>query len=226
MSDVSQLITFQRDYIAGIDIGQVQDATAVAIIERVRPAARPGLHHGLVEQAKDEARRIATKLELRHLERIPLGTPYPEQVQRLRELLQHPRIAGVQTYLDATGVGLGPFQMLKREGVRDLHAIKITGSTGPAKRVPGGWNVGKAELVNAVQIEMQTGRLGTSLEIPGVPELVHELREFRSRQSASGNVTFNAREGTHDDLVLAVSYAVFGALRPIPVTTIDVRFPA
>lgn len=220
------LVEFERNFFAGIDIGQVQDNTTVAIVERIRARARADLHHALVEQAREEAAAQPAKLQLRHLERLQLGTPYPEQVEILRELLHRPQIRGVQTYLDATGVGLGPYQMLRKVGVRDLHAIKITGSVGAAKEVPGGWNVGKAELVNAVQIEMQTGRLGTSMKIPHVGQLVHELRNFRARQSPSGSLSFNAREGQHDDLVLAVAYAVFGALRPSPVTHLDVRFAA
>jgi len=218
------LVEFERAFFAGVDIGQVQDNTTVAIVERIRPRPATGLHHGLLPVAKEEAAAMPTKLQLRHLERLPLGMAYPDQVETLGELLTRPQIRDVQTFLDATGVGLGPYQMLQRAGLRGMHGIKITGSTGAAKRVPGGWHVGKAELVNAVQIEMQTGRLGTSMKIPHVGQLVHELREFRARQTVSGNLTFNAREGQHDDLVLAVAYAVFGALRPTPVTHLDVEF--
>ena len=63
-------------------------------------------------------------------------------------------------------------------------------------------------------------------DVPNVRELVHEMKEFRARQSVNGNLSFNAREGQHDDLVLALCYAVFGALRPRPVTDLDVRFAA
>ena len=73
---------------------------------------------------------------------------------------------------------------------------------------------------------MQTGRLRIGRSVPESHSLVRELKEFRSRQSASGNLSFNAREGQHDDLVLATAYAVFGALRPRPVTSLDVRFAA
>src|SRR3990167_2576920 len=111
------LVDFERAFFAGVDIGQVQDNTTVGIVERIRPIVRAGIHHGLVQEAREEAKATPTKLQLRHLERIPLGTPYPEQVELLRDLLQRPQIRGVQTYLDATGVGLGPFQMLKRAGV-------------------------------------------------------------------------------------------------------------
>jgi hypothetical protein len=37
-----------------------------------------------------------------------------------------------------------------------------------------------------------------------------ELLNFRVSYSAVGNATFGAREGAHDDLVLAVALAVYG----------------
>ena len=220
------LVEFERDYIAGVDIGQVNDSTTIAVLERFRAVPRRNLYRTLIEEARREALLTPHRLDLVHMQRIALGTPYPQQVEILRELLTRPTLRGAPTYLDATGVGLGPYQMLRAAGLRNLRSIKITGSTAEAKRQPDGWNVGKAELVNAVQIEMQTGRLRLGRDVPNVRELVHEMKEFRTRQSVSGNLSFNAREGQHDDLVLALCYAVFGALRPIPVTDLDVRFAA
>jgi hypothetical protein len=224
---VSNLVEFQHDFIAGIDIGQVNDSTAIGVIERIRAVPKlEGLHYALHELAREQAAAVPQRLDLVHLQRIPLGTTYPVQVDTICGLLREPVLRDAPTYLDATGVGLGPFQMLKKAGVRNLHSIKITSSTGPAKRVPEGWNVGKAELVNSVQIEMQTGRLRIGRKIPNADTLVRELKEFRTRQSPNGSLSFNAREGQHDDLVLAVSYAVFGALRPRAVTDFPVRFAA
>lgn len=37
-----------------------------------------------------------------------------------------------------------------------------------------------------------------------------ELVDFRVRYTAVGNATFGAREGAHDDLILAVALAVYG----------------
>ena len=54
--------------------------------------------------------------------------------------------------------------------------------------------------------------------------LERELMNFRVSINTNGNMTFNAREGENDDLTLATSYAVFGALRPAPITHLDVRF--
>lgn len=42
------------------------------------------------------------------------------------------------------------------------------------------------------------------------------------RFTESGNATFNAREGAHDDLVLALALSVFGLSRPEPVRELEV----
>lgn len=50
--------------------------------------------------------------------------------------------------------------------------------------------------------------------LPDAAVLARELQDFRVRFTESGNATFNAREGAHDDLVLALALAVFGLSRP------------
>lgn len=223
---MSGLIEFERKFFAGIDFGQVNDWTPIAIIERIRPVVRVGIHHGLVSQAKHEVKQIPTRLDLVHLERIPLGTLYPAQARHIAGLLKSPVLDGVTAYADITGVGRGPYDMLKELKVRNLHGITITGSRGAAKRHPDGWSVGKSELVNAIQIEMQTGRLRIATQLELFSVLERELMEFRAKINDHGHMTFNAREGQNDDLVLSVGYAVFGALLPTPVTSIDLRMPA
>src|SRR5678816_316985 len=45
-------------------------------------------------------------LRLRHLERLPLGTPYPDVVARVRNMVRSPDMLGrCQLMVDATGVG-------------------------------------------------------------------------------------------------------------------------
>lgn len=46
------------------------------------------------------------------------------------------------------------------------------------------------------------------------------------RFTLAGNATFNAREGAHDDLVLALALAVFGLSRPVPATSVPVEWPS
>lgn len=222
------LTVMKTDFIIGIDIGQIVDSTGIALIERFRAVPDlANLHEGWHERAKKEARAIPMRMDLVDMERIPQGVTYPQQLERIRQFLSLPGLRGMPVYIDATGVGRGPFDFLRASGVRNLHTITITSSTGPAKQTPDGWNVGKAELVNAVQIEMQTERLRIGKQIPYASDLIRELMDFRQHQNpTTGHVTFNARSGQHDDLVLALSYAVFGALRPTPVTNFPIRWAA
>jgi len=70
----------ERPYFVGLDLGQSQDFTALAIAERVE-----------LEGAWDAARwahRKMAALDLRYLERIPLRTEYPEVVERVRRVTQ------------------------------------------------------------------------------------------------------------------------------------------
>jgi hypothetical protein len=65
-------------FFIGVDLGQAEDFTAIAVVERAE-----------VEGAWDAARYTHEKraeLRLRHLERVPLGTAYPEVVERVRRV--------------------------------------------------------------------------------------------------------------------------------------------
>lgn len=223
---MSEMITFERHFFVGIDVGQVNDWTAIAVVERVRPVVKVGIDLGLVAAARAQVKETPARLDLVHLQRIPLGTLYPKQVDVIANLLRQPALAGVTSLIDLTGVGRGPFDMLKVAGVRNLQGIMITGARGEATQQPYGWSVGKAQLVNGLQLEMQNGRLGVADGLDLADTLERELMEFRASINTNGNMTFNAREGQNDDLVLATSYAVFGATRPTPVTHLDLRFAA
>lgn len=223
---MSEMITVERHFFVGIDVGQVNDWTAIAVVERVRPVVKVGIDLGLVAAARAQVKETPARLDLVHLQRIPLGTLYPKQVDVIANLLRQPALAGVTSLIDLTGVGRGPFDMLKVAGVRNLQGIMITGARGEATQQPYGWSVGKAQLVNGLQLEMQNGRLGVADGLDLADTLERELMEFRASINTNGNMTFNAREGQNDDLVLATSYAVFGATRPTPVTHLDLRFAA
>ena len=49
-------------------------------------------------------------------------------------------------------------------------------------------------------------------------------KTFCVRFTEAGNATFNAREGAHDELVLALALAVFGLSRPKVATDVAVRW--
>lgn len=88
-----------------------------------------------------------------------------------------------------------------------------------------GWPVPKGELVSLLQAKLHAGDLKVAKALPDAAELLRELQDFRVRFTEAGNATFNAREGAHDDLVLAVALAVFGLSRPQWDGKIKVNWP-
>ncbi len=88
-----------------------------------------------------------------------------------------------------------------------------------------GWSVPKGELVAKLQALLHAGELRIAASLPDAPVLLRELQEFRVRFTEAGNATFNAREGAHDDLVLALALAVFGLSRPEMVREVVVEWP-
>ena len=85
-------------FFLGLDLGQCVDYTAIALLEWVEQAGEWDPAHFVW--------RKTTALRLRYLERVPLGTPYPEVVERVRWMVQRPEVAGrCEVMVDATGVG-------------------------------------------------------------------------------------------------------------------------
>jgi hypothetical protein len=174
----------------GVDLGQSRDPTAIAVVQQVGNQFRCG-----------------------HLERVPLGTPYPLIVARVAALMQHPTVAGnVRLAIDATGVGRPVCDMFERAGIRFVGVV-IT--AGHEETNPGGnyRHVPKITLISHVQALLHAGHLKIRQDLPEADNLVRELQDFRVNYSASGFMSFNAREGKHDDLVLALAVAVWCALR-------------
>jgi hypothetical protein len=196
----------------GLDLGQAQDYTALAVLERTAPhGGRPREH------------------AVRYLKRWPLGTAYPDIVADVASLVRRvdgararPRVElleGVDFALpvgtlavDATGVGRPVVDLLRRARLEcRVQAVTITAGHA-ATAGPDGVNVPKKELVSVLQVLLQTRRLKVADALPDAGTLVHELTTFQTKVTLAGNETFGAwREGAHDDLVLAVALAAWFA---------------
>lgn len=204
----NQAVTPRTDYVVGLDLGQSQDPSAIAVLRRrVWP-------------------REPARLDIVHLRRYQLGTPYTtiiEQVVTLLNRTEHPGsgvrpLRGCVFGLDQTGVGRPVVDMFvaARPPVR-LHPVTITaGHT--ATRDADGYKVPKKDLVAVVQVLLQSRRLKWDAKLPFAAELARELADFQVRVTAAANEQFGTwREGQHDDLVLAVAIAAWLAeeIQPI-----------
>ncbi len=148
---------------------------------------------------------------MRHLERIPLGTPYTEVTARIVELARRPELAGRRRLLvDATGVGMPVVDMLRaaQPGCA-ITPIWITG--GQAERFDGSvWHVPKLELMARLQALLESKRLRISRRLQEAGTLVRELMDVRSARRHSGRLRIGAEgAGEHDDLAMAVALAVW-----------------
>ena len=186
-------------FVAGLDIGKVQDYTALAVLEEVEDGDDGGGDPG----------NTGRQYHIRHLQRFDLGTLYPDISNKVKEVMQDQELKGrTGLVVDAPGVGAPLVDMLKLAGIRPLVAITITGGTtvsgeGLVRNVP------KRDLVTTMSILLQTGRLKVSDDLPDALLLLQELMEFKVKiDPLTAHDSYGAwREGQHDDLVLAVALA-------------------
>jgi hypothetical protein len=183
-------------------LGQAADYTALAVVEWTQDA-----------------------LKVRHLQRFPLGTVYPAIVDAVADLMtrlpEYPELS-----VDATGVGRPVVDLLRANGLR-LDAVTITGGDS-ATHDGMDWRIPKRDLVSAVAIALQTGRLKIASGLPDAATLTRELLNFKvTIDPKTAHDSYSSwRESDHDDLVLAVALAVwsadrFGGCVAIPASVID-----
>lgn len=209
-------IVRRRAFAVGIDVGQAHDPTAIAIVSRVTTETTN-------PQLKAANPEPHARFEVLHLERLRLGMPYPGQVDAIEATLCRAPLNRLspRVLVDYTGVGRPVFDMFAgRHALRRAQGVVITGGRETTRHGPG-WSVPKGELVSKLQALLHAGQLRIAASLPDAAELTRELQDFRVRFTDAGNATFNAREGAHDDLVLALALAVFGLSRPEAVEDLD-----
>jgi len=200
-------------YWIGLDLGQSQDFTTVAVLEGQASAQTPDAPSA--GQPRGASKPVWTAFQCGHLERFQLGTPYPAIVERVRTLMHTPPLQGqARLVVDATGVGRPVIDML-RAAKLSPQAVLITGgdaeSYDEATRY---YRVPKRDLVAQVAVLLQNKRLAFAEGMPHVQTLVQELLNFQVKITTSAHDTYGAwREGTHDDLVLAVALAAWAGAR-------------
>jgi hypothetical protein len=142
------------------------------------------------------------------LQRLPIGTTYPAIVAHVGRIMsQLP--AGTELIIDETGVGRPVADLFVYSGISPVR-VQITAGTAETREGVR-YFVPKLVLVSRLQALLHQGLLKIKKSLPEAEVLVRELQDFRVQYTATGNLTFNAREGRHDDLVLAVAVACWRA---------------
>ena len=181
-------------FVISADIGKAADYTALSVIE--------------YKSIGDNKNSLNAQYEyhIRHLERPPLGTPYPEVLKKISRLADHPVIQqDSMIVVDATGVGAPIVDML-REKHPLLVAITITSGNNVNEVSKYNYTVPKRDLISNLQVLYQSHQIKIAREIPEAETLIKELLSFKVKISTSGHDSYEAwREGIHDDLVLSVA---------------------
>jgi hypothetical protein len=200
------------DYYVGLDLGQSQDYTALAVVQRVHAYdPKTGKH--------------SVELHLRHLERYPLKTPYTDIADSVRDLIRGAPFTGdirdgfrirrvlTELVIDRTGVGLAVTDLLKERRLTYI-AVTITGLGQKVNRSGSReYNVPKQDLVSALEVPFHKGTLKVAKGLQGWPQLREELLNFRRKQNKmTTHISYEHwRESDHDDLVLAAALACWKA---------------
>ncbi len=195
-------------YFVGLDLGQSQDHSALAVVERA----------DLVLDEFDHAtyaRLMQRRYRVRFLERVALGTPYPNVVERVREVVRAKPLVGRCTLMvDATGVGAPVVDLLQRAQLGcGIEPVILTGGERES-HAEGVWCVPKQDLVAGLRLMLENRELGLPLRYAPSRLLVKEMAQMETWMGVRGGVTFGARrEGAHDDLVMASALACWRARR-------------
>ena len=190
------------DYYIGLDLGKDRDFSAVAIVERFEQRLN-------TRDPVTFAFHKRISITVRHAERIRLGTSYPQVGNRIEQIISALPMSNSRHLIpDATGVGSPVVDMLKRARLNaTITPVVITGADQESES-KGTWRVPKRNLIEGLQIMIQSDELQFAGGMPGLPALLRELAAVRRWVSNNGHEVYGARKsGEHDDLVLAVALA-------------------
>lgn len=223
---------------AGLDLGKQQDPSVLCITEAIEYylglftiGEKPsyiddfGVYHPSEPKLEQRFQTIYT---VRHIEPMPLETPYFQVAERVADVL-----AGLPQYhqsynlfIDATGVGNGVVEIVqdtfgKRADVRHIKLKPVTITYGRQEYSTHTASVSKHALISRLLKLMgaEVPALQVPSDLQGLIPLLSELRTFQEKVNAeNGNTTYNGKPGTHDDMVIALALSVLVDPRKYKVT--------
>jgi len=186
-------------WVLAADLGQSSDPTAICVMQ-----------HRIVQHRNvDEITRVSEHFDVRHLQRLPLGLSYVDQVAEVARLLARPPLCdGCAFVIDNTGVGRAVGDLFDDAGMRPTK-VTITAGNEQTRIDDNRWHVPKGILISTLDARLHLGELRIAAGLTEAGPLAEELKDFQRKVSAAGRSTWEARVGKHDDLVLAVALALW-----------------
>ncbi len=205
-------------FVAGLDLGQSHDFTALVIAEARGTSQVLETNEPVPRTFAVEAMPLA-QLDVGYIERFPLGTRYQSIADQMAARcikMRQPRYLAI----DKTGVGAGPVEMMAS---LSPVAVTITSGDKTTRLSDQEYHVPKRDLVSAAQVIVQNHILRIAKGLPHRELLAREMLSFRCKISAGGHDTYEAwREKDHDDLVLALAIAIWTAQIIISMSAMEI----
>jgi len=188
-------------FVASLDLGQLQDYSALIILEVHGTPSRVVFDQRLDRESPVQVLPVQF-MDIRHIERFPLGTKYKQIAQMVTDRVKRvPRPC--YFCVDETGVGVSVIESLLN---LKPHGITITAGREAIRTAPDKYHVPKRDLIAQAQVRLQNDTLRIAQTLPHAQLLVSEMLAFRVKISATGHDSYEAwREKEHDDLVLAAA---------------------
>ena len=208
-------------WIVSVDLGQSTDPSAVCVCHHtvtVREIWKPIFERRVWRQ------EFVTRYDVLHLERLPLGMPYPEQVSYVGNILARPPLDKLSPILviDETGIGRPCGDIFDRAGLRP-ERVTITAGLETTQHEIRSWHVPKSVLISGLDAALHLGELRIAAKLHDATALGEELKDFQRSVSAAGRATYAARTGKHDDLVLAIAIGIWRAKNRNEVVRTELR---
>ncbi|MBI2687310.1 MAG: hypothetical protein HYX27_13405 [Acidobacteria bacterium] len=183
----------------GLDLGQRNDYSAVAIID-------------VVEETSNRRDPVTfafyqtTRLHLRAIERVSLGASPGEIPSKIRPVVLKPppghfgsRLS-ITLAVDAGGPGVPVLEMLRQSRL-DCHILGASiAANGTGVQLPNGnYSVSRSELTGMLRFVLENRLLVFPAELPLRDELAGELAAIESQSGQS----------KHDDMAMAIALALW-----------------
>jgi len=136
-------------------------------------------------------------LQLVYLQEFELGTAYTNVINHL--LKAHQKFNFQKIIVDQTGIGEPVLDELKSQGLSNTQGMTFTVKA-------------KEELLTTLKILMEQKRL----KLPYHRRLCQQINEQQFQYSRSGHLSFSHPVGSHDDMLWALSMAVWATTRETP----------
>ena len=217
-----------RRHVVGLDIGQSNDPSAVCVLEHAHGIIDSGTSFERAHGLSGDKQVTAERIDVRYLQRMPLGMSYPNIVAHVAELMQRPPLCGdrwtkpARLVIDQTGVGAPVGDLFEAAGMNPVR-VTITGASVQDVN----WiardraHVAKQHLVSLVDAALHSGTLRFASRLAEAPAMKDELLDFRRKLSETGRSSYSARATKHDDLVMSLCIGVwFLGIPPPPKITL------